>query len=62
MTRKISSGFAVSMAAVLALAVPTLAAAANAADCPNGGVVRYGVEPFDTAPRLIPIYEKIATM
>lgn len=62
MTRKIRSGFAVGLAAVFALAVPTLAAAANAGDCPNGGVVRYGVEPFDTAPRLIPIYEKIATM
>jgi phosphonate transport system substrate-binding protein len=41
-------------------AAPTTAAAANASDGPNDGVVRYGVEPFDTAPRLIPIYEKTA--
>ncbi len=33
--------------------------AGNAADCPNGGVVRFGVEPFDTAPKLTPIYEHI---
>jgi phosphonate transport system substrate-binding protein len=42
------------------LLIPSLANAANANDCPNGGVVRYGVEPFDTAPRLTPIYAKIA--
>jgi phosphonate transport system substrate-binding protein len=33
--------------------------AGNAPDCPNGGVVRFGVEPFDTAPKLTPIYEHI---
>jgi len=53
---------AIAMAAIAATAVPSTAAAANASDCPNGGVVRYGVEPFDTAPRLIPIYDKIAEM
>jgi phosphonate transport system substrate-binding protein len=53
----------VSLTAVLSLtALQSIAFAANAGDCPNGGVVRYGVEPFDTAPRLIPIYEKIAAM
>jgi phosphonate transport system substrate-binding protein len=53
----------VSLTAVLSVtALQSMALAANAADCPNGGVVRYGVEPFDTAPRLIPIYEKIAAM
>jgi phosphonate transport system substrate-binding protein len=51
---------AMAMAALGLAAVPATAAAANASDCPNDGVVRYGVEPFDTAPRLIPIYEKIA--
>src|SRR6202007_2545695 len=30
--------------------------AANA-DCPNGGTVRFGVEPFDTSAKLVPIYE-----
>ncbi len=51
---------AMAMAGLALAAVPATAAAANASDCPNDGVVRYGVEPFDTAPRLIPIYEKIA--
>src|SRR5215475_7605048 len=36
--------------------------AESAKDCPNGGTVRFGVEPFDTAPRLTPIYEKIGAM
>jgi len=44
----------------------TLAMAAQPAfaqDCPgDGGIVRMGVEPFDTAPRLTPIYEKIGAM
>src|SRR5271165_3964632 len=50
------------MVAFAAAAVSSTAGAANASDCPNEGVVRYGVEPFDTAPRLIPIYDKIAAM
>jgi phosphonate transport system substrate-binding protein len=45
--------------AILAL-LPSVGRTATASDCPNGGVVRYGVEPFDTAPRLTPIYAKIA--
>ena len=40
----------------------TDANAANAADCPNGGVVRFGVEPFDTAPKLVPIYDHIGKL
>jgi phosphonate transport system substrate-binding protein len=36
---------------------------AVAADCPTStGTIRFGVEPYDTAPRLIPIYEKIGQM
>jgi phosphonate transport system substrate-binding protein len=34
----------------------------NAADCPNGGTVRFGVEPYDTAPKLAPIYEHIGKL
>jgi len=41
------------------LATSSLAFAENAKDCPNGGTVRFGVEPYDTAPKLVPIYEKI---
>jgi phosphate/phosphite/phosphonate ABC transporter binding protein len=35
---------------------------ADADDCPEGGAVRFGVEPFDTAPRLAPVYERIGTL
>jgi phosphonate transport system substrate-binding protein len=51
----------VASAAVIALSpFCTRAFAATAADCPNGGVVRFGVEPLDTAPKLIPIYDQIS--
>ena len=33
---------------------------AAASDCPNGGVVRMGVEPYDTSAKLVPIYDHIA--
>jgi len=36
----------------LALAAPAVANAAD--DCPNGGTVRFGVEPYDSAARLVP--------
>jgi phosphonate transport system substrate-binding protein len=35
---------------------------AIADDCPNGGTVRFGVEPYDTAARLVPIYDKIGKL
>jgi phosphonate transport system substrate-binding protein len=43
------------------LAAPA-ARAANAADCPNDGVVRFGVEPFDTSAKLVPIYDHIGKL
>lgn len=49
--------------AVAALAVlSSPAVAATFTDCPNGGTVCFGVEPYDTAPRLTPIYDHIAKM
>jgi len=36
--------------------------AADASDCPNGGIVRFGVEPYDTAARLVPIYLKVGEL
>jgi phosphonate transport system substrate-binding protein len=42
------------------LAMAPAAMAANAADCPNGGEVRFGVEPYDTSAKLVPIYDHIA--
>src|SRR5258708_27625926 len=35
---------------------------AAAADCPNGGTVRFGVEPFETASKLVPIYDRISAV
>ncbi len=59
-------GATTALTAVALAAVTTLAASAQPAfaeDCPvEGGIVRMGVEPFDTAPRLTPIYEKIGAM
>lgn len=49
------------IAIALALTVSTAPAhAENAADCPNGGVVRFGVVPYDVAPKLGPIYDHMS--
>jgi phosphonate transport system substrate-binding protein len=53
---------ATAAAAVAITIASTAARAETAKDCPNNGVVRFGVEPFDTAPRLIPIYEHIGKL
>jgi phosphonate transport system substrate-binding protein len=53
---------AVAATAMAATSLSTNAFAENAKDCPNGGIVRFGVEPFDTAPRLTPIYEQIGKL
>ena len=58
-----ASFWATAAIAVLALTgAPTAAFTAEPADCPNGGTVRFGVEPYDTAARLVPIYQKVADM
>jgi phosphonate transport system substrate-binding protein len=51
------------LAAVTALlATGPFAFAADRADCPNGGVVRFGVEPYDTSAKLVPIYGHIGRL
>jgi phosphonate transport system substrate-binding protein len=48
--------------AALAVAIGSLAAATPsfaATDCPEGGTIRFGVEPFEAAVNLIPIFDKI---
>lgn len=45
------AGFAVTSAGDLAYAA--------ASDCPNDGTVRFGVEPFEAAAKLVPIYERV---
>jgi phosphonate transport system substrate-binding protein len=59
----LSTGNAAIVGAMALAAIVTSAAQpAQAADCPEGGIVRFGVEPYDTAARLVPIYEKIGKM
>ncbi|HTV37475.1 MAG TPA: phosphate/phosphite/phosphonate ABC transporter substrate-binding protein [Xanthobacteraceae bacterium] len=60
-------GGAAIFAATAAMAIAATMAAspqpARADDsCPNGGTIRFGVEPYDTAARLVPIYEKVGKM
>jgi phosphonate transport system substrate-binding protein len=54
----------VASAAAIAIAAAVAASPqpARADDCPTGGTVRFGVEPYDTAARLVPIYEKIGKL
>jgi phosphonate transport system substrate-binding protein len=54
----------VSAAAIAIAAVITTAPKPAAADdaCPGEGTVRFGVEPYDTAARLVPIYEKVGKL
>jgi phosphonate transport system substrate-binding protein len=57
-----SRSIAIAGTALVALIAAASAAEAAAADCPNGGVVRFGVEPYDTAPKLVPIYEHVGKL
>ena len=52
------------MAAGFALALMSTPAVtmAQSTDCPNDGTVRFGVEPYDAAARLIPIYQKLGKL
>ena len=51
------------MLATLGLAFAASAAPALAAnDCPAGGTIRFGVEPYDSNAILVPIYNKIGTL
>jgi phosphonate transport system substrate-binding protein len=49
-------------AVTISLAAAPATHAANAADCPNDGVVRFGVEPYDTSAKLVPIYDHIGKL
>jgi phosphonate transport system substrate-binding protein len=62
MTSKVQATTAAIALALAAVGMPALSFAATAQDCPNGGTVRFGVEPFDTAPKLVPIYDHIAKL
>jgi len=47
---------------VFALAMVPCALAEEPNICPGGGTVRFGVEPYDTAARLVPIYQKVGNL
>jgi phosphonate transport system substrate-binding protein len=59
MTRRLLWITAGGLALALTGGIPALAADA---DCPEGGTVRFGVEPYDAAARLVPIYEKVGKL
>ena len=60
------AGSAAILLASAAIAIAAVTAAspqpAMADNCPAGGTVRLGVEPYDTAARLVPIYEKMGKL
>lgn len=49
-------------AAVAFFAAVASGAAHAAGDCPNDGVVRFGVEPYESAARMLPVYTDIAKL
>jgi phosphonate transport system substrate-binding protein len=56
---------AAALAAALAIGSITTAGVvtpARAADCPNGGTVRFGVEPFEAAAKVQPLFDQIGQM
>ena len=57
MTKLTALAMAVGIAGIVA--IPAHAAAP---DCPNGGTVRFGVEPYEAAAKLVPIYDKIGAI
>jgi phosphonate transport system substrate-binding protein len=53
---------AASVATLVFAVLATSPQSASADDCPNGATVRFGIEPYDTAARLTPIYEKVGKL
>ena len=62
MTRLFGLAILAGLAAAPVAHAQSAPAAAPAADCPNGGTVRFGVEPYETAARLAPIYQHIGDL
>ncbi|HTZ37204.1 MAG TPA: phosphate/phosphite/phosphonate ABC transporter substrate-binding protein [Stellaceae bacterium] len=63
MTRARAAIVAAAFVLVPGMALSTPAAlAAEGAGCPDGGTVRFGVEPYDSAARLTPIYQKVGQL
>ena len=52
----------ITLAAAAGIALAVNAAQAAAPDCPNGGTIRMGVEPYDATAKLVPIYGHVADL
>jgi len=50
---------AIALSSLVAISAPKQTVAA---DCPNGGTVRFGVEPFEAAPKVQGLYDQIGQM
>src|SRR5271168_1554340 len=50
--------FALSLVSVTLAGLP----ASAATDCPNDGLVRFGVEPYEASAHLIPVYEDLGKL
>ena len=58
-------GRTIAFAAALLVAgatVPAPVRAATAPDCPNGGTVRFGIEPYESAARMVPAFDALAKL
>ena len=55
--------FAASACALIAIGCGGAASTSSStSSCPNGGTVRFGVEPFDDAAQMQPVYSQLATL
>lgn len=59
LTRRASGSLLAAVVVLLALACGGAASTSSAGGCPNGGTVRMGVEPFEDATVLQPLYQQI---
>ncbi|MBV8455238.1 MAG: hypothetical protein JO122_01320 [Acetobacteraceae bacterium] len=50
------------LAVACTLLVAPVLVQAQSTDCPNGGTIRFGVEPYKAAPRLTLIYNHIGEL
>lgn len=59
---KAGSRLAAVLASLLALGGAAPVSAATASDCPSGGSVRFAVEPYEAATRLLPAFDALTKM
>jgi len=54
--------FAIAAAFGVSVIAATAPAHAAAADCPNNGVVRFGIEPYEAGATLVPIFDQVGQL